>query len=244
MIFDIIRLLIDGNYSLASLASPKWTLWYLLTLAYYRCIAFACRKIDGKVLIISSIVISLVGGGISIGAALSFQRTLTFLPFFILGFVMSRDSIGIDWIRRIPKIVSILIVVASVVYFYSYEGSLVPLFAGSYPYSADSMVNVWTRLIQLCSAFAVGVSILSLVPDFKDYSKMGRKTLFIYMYHTFLIQLVFVYFTRMLNCDSIIILVLCALCNFALLSLLSKVKLLNILLNPVSYFIERKGKRI
>ena len=157
---------------------------------------------------------------------------------------MSRDSIGIDWIRRIPKIVSILIVVASVVYFYSYEGSLVPLFAGSYPYSADSMVNVWTRLIQLCSAFAVGVSILSLVPDFKDYSKMGRKTLFIYMYHTFLIQLVFVYFTRMLNCDSIIILVLCALCNFALLLLLSKVKLLNVLLNPVSYIIERKGKRI
>ena len=140
-VFDIIRILIDGNYSLASLASPKWTLWYLLTLAYYRCLAFACRKVCGKVLIISSIAISLVGGGISIGAALSFQRTLAFLPFFILGFVMSRDNIGIDWVRRIPKIVSILIVVASVVFFYSYEGSLVPLFAGSYPYSADSIVG-------------------------------------------------------------------------------------------------------
>lgn len=62
-VFDIIRILIDGNYSLASLASPKWTLWYLLTLAYYRCLAFACRKVCGKVLIISSIAISLVGGG-------------------------------------------------------------------------------------------------------------------------------------------------------------------------------------
>ena len=242
LVFDLIRLLIDGNYSFASLLSPKWTLWYLLTLAYYRSIAFMLRKVKRNALVAFSLVASLAGGAICIGAALSFQRTLTFMPFFMLGFVMSRDSIGIEWIRRIPKIVSIVIIVVAIVFFWSYDNSLVPLFAGSYPYSASSIVNIGTRSIQLCCAFLVGIAILSLIPDLKQYSKIGKRTLFIYMYHTFMIQLVFAPLTKLLGHDSFIVLFLCSLCNLFLLIFLSNVKILNILLNPISFYFEHKGE--
>lgn len=83
--------LTSGTISLKGLLTPWWVLWYLLSLIYWRTmIQFIPNKLlsHKKALVFLAVVISLVAGYLPFDRFLSLQRTLAFLPFFLLGYFM------------------------------------------------------------------------------------------------------------------------------------------------------------
>lgn len=82
--------------TLIPLFQPYWTLWYLLSLVYWRLLVqFApSRWIDHQyIVVIASVVLALTTPLIPIGYIASFQRTFTFLPFFMIGYYLRRESL-------------------------------------------------------------------------------------------------------------------------------------------------------
>ena len=89
------------------IANPNY-LWYLLTLIYYRLMVLYIPEKwinNKKGVLAASIVLSLAGGFIPVGYEFSFQRTLAFLPFFVLGYY----SVEYDIQKRVSKMPSALV---------------------------------------------------------------------------------------------------------------------------------------
>ena len=77
---------IDETPAQSFLVSPSWTLWYLVTIVTMRIVLPYMAQLRHPLLI--SIVIALFGGVIPvIGTEFSAARTLTFLPFFVAGWL-------------------------------------------------------------------------------------------------------------------------------------------------------------
>lgn len=238
IVFDIIRILfVEGAGSIQNILTPRWTLWYLVTLAYYRIIAYFLKDVKAIIILALSFLISVLGGFVPIDRLFSIQRTFTFMPFFFLGFVLSRDEIGFDWLKKIPFWVSIPLILAALSVFFFWDQNFHHIFAGFRYYTPEGLVNWWSRSVYLIASMLVGLSVLSLVPDIGRTTFLGRQTLFIYIYHSFLIRYVFSHVTPWLGNDSIPVILLCTVLNLLLLYLMSKVKIFTILLNPVSYYL-------
>lgn len=84
------------------LVSPAWTLWFLVSLATMRIVLPYILKVRHPLLL--SVVIALVSGfSPAIGTEFSAARTLSFLPFFVLGWMAKdRGWLSGDWFVK-PK---------------------------------------------------------------------------------------------------------------------------------------------
>ena len=87
---------------------PQRTLWYLLSLIWWRILLYitpSSIRDNHLKLIVLSIALCLIMGWVPIGPIFSFHRTFSFLPFFVFGYVAAQT----DTINRI-KISPILAV--------------------------------------------------------------------------------------------------------------------------------------
>lgn len=122
IVFQFIRtipILLSGAFSfhsiLSFLLSPKYTLWYLISLIYWRLIVMFIPK---RILIYKPIVIltlcftvSILGGFIPV-KILALQRAMTYLPFFFLGFYSTEIDLR-KWISIIHIGIPIMSILAS-----------------------------------------------------------------------------------------------------------------------------------
>ena len=105
IVFQLIRLCLSGDWSFIDIITPKWTLWYLLSLICWRSIVILLpppSKISQKhklLWFLFSIVLCILVGFIPIETEFSFQRTFNFFPFFLAGFFMK----GTDSLYKIRK---------------------------------------------------------------------------------------------------------------------------------------------
>lgn len=102
---------------------PRWTLWYLLSLIWWRLILyitpFSIRN-NHLLLVVISVVLCLVMGWVPIGPIFSFHRTFSFLPFFVLGYVAAQTG-TINRIKMSPILaVALMILVGGGVFSSSY----------------------------------------------------------------------------------------------------------------------------
>lgn len=88
---------VDETPAESFLVSPSWTLWYLVTIVTMRILLPYLAQLRHPLLV--SIAIALAGGVIPvIGTEFSAARTLTFLPFFIAGWLArTRGWLDGDW---------------------------------------------------------------------------------------------------------------------------------------------------
>lgn len=178
---------------------PRWTLWYLLSLCLWR---FGVQLFGGLLsptrFLIISILIGLISGFIPIGPLLSLQRTLTFAPFFALGYYCGRNRIDLNFIKRIPLWLSIFIVAILFISVFLIESSrlgdfpLIPFLRGMYGFSYfpeySPILLVVLRLVSYAISIVVSVCVLRMVPYNESWlSKQGLDTLFYYVYHPLLI---------------------------------------------------------
>lgn len=89
-----IKILSGTHYTMLNIITPSFTLWYLLSLVYWRCILqYIPSKFDNFYIVLPlTIIISLLGGLIPLTKEFSIPRTLTFMPFFFLGYYTKKNN--------------------------------------------------------------------------------------------------------------------------------------------------------
>lgn len=200
---------------------PYWTLWYLLSLIFWRLIGAGIYKINKRIcskvkivniVIIGITIIAAIFSGIMYnGRILSIQRTINFLPFFLLGFLF-RDKLTNHSILSV--IISYTIIAIT----------LIACFLGAAPLQYDYMYilwggnhyclsEIWLKAILYVISIVVSLCvwqiftnrggkkqiakriIVSLPPLLRLKNRIrelvsfiGRKSLFFYLYHGLIIK--------------------------------------------------------
>lgn len=252
VVFQIIRttfqVLLGGELGIDCLYTPQWTLWYLVALIYWRLMIYYMPERwlnHRKVLIVVSVFISLLAGFIPLGHPFAVQRTLTFLPFFLLGYY-SMDVDIRNYINKIPTLCAFSILIVVLAFFFMVFGdkSLSFVHHGVFPYWTGDLVHTIhhfvARIIYIPIAILLSIMVMRLVPTNDTFAKWGRKTMFIFIYHTFAINILIELTKRNIIPQNEILLFVYAVIITLGLLFLSRFKLLNICLNPISFYRDRK----
>ena len=252
IVFQVVIILLRGNITIRSIPSiiiyPQFMLWYLLCLVSWRLMVYF---IPEKVIrnypiwvILTCIFISLFGGFIPVGSVFSLQRTMTFLPFFFLGYYAKNIELK-KHIAKIPSFLAFAILLSVfLIHFFILNRPLLFVFLGKTTYWSNvefsPLLLCFFRCLFLLSATIVGVMVMRLVPTSPLLSRWGNITLFIYIYHSFAIGALRLAIKHDYFPPNMWILIILAVVITMGLVLLSHIKVLNILLNPISYFLKKK----
>lgn len=176
-------LVYGSHFSINGYLKPALAMWYLLCLFYWRCAYRLFQPMGIKPLfaLIASIILSIIAGFIPLGNDdLAFQRTFSFLPFFIFGLILKDKGLTKKLTHlNVPFMVMLLLM--SLVC-----ARLLPNFMPSSPY------EVWNdmilRLVQTIIAFIICIGIIRFLPrKMPDlFCSLGQWTLYYYLYHTFM----------------------------------------------------------
>lgn len=249
VVFQIIRTACSvshgADFTIKGLFCTKWIMWYLLSLTYWRLIVYftptrwLCYH---KSIIAISLIISITIGFVPIHSFLGIQSTLAFLPFFVLGYY----SVEIDirrYINSIPKMVAIGGVLAIFCFFYFMLNTNLSFVPACLPYWTDDLLHTLIRFGARCIYIPLGivssVMVMRLIPTNKKLAEWGLATLFIFIYHSFALrEFLFLLIDRDCIPSNEWYLFIYSIIIFGGLLLLSRVKVFNILLNPISYYKE------
>lgn len=255
IVFQIIKSILlffhGGEITIQCLTTPNWTLWYLVALIYWRLMIYVIPKEwleNYKFVLLVSFAISLLAGFIPVDLQFVIQRTLSFLPFFFLGYYSVNWDI-ISHIKKIPYMVSISILfVTFIIFYFILDRDLFFIHHCTYSYWTDDMTHTLIRFLArfvfiLCS-IVLSIAVMSLVTINSNFAKWGRITLFIYLYHTFAVREVLIPLIErnFIPQNEILLIIYAVIITFGLL-FLSRVRFLTILLNPISYLFSNKQNK-
>ncbi len=238
-VFQFIRICLFHDYSFTSILTPKSSLWYLLSLVYWRSTCYFLSKyFPGKrfkiVLVITSIL-SILLGYINIGTILSFQRTFSFAPFFFLGYYLQDKEI-FTFIKSKSKLFSIIIIVCNIVALVLINKNLSIYLHQSYPYIEYSL-NIYmspiVKALILTDSFLMSYAFANILPTIKFKHRVD--TLIIYVFHYFFVDIYAIahFPSHPLLCLSYSVIV------FVILYYLQSNKMLLFICNPISKTIEK-----
>lgn len=162
-----------------TLITPFYTLWYLVSLITWRILlVFFHDKIGDKSLVLISFSICALSGLVPVGNPFSVQRTLVFLPFFVLGYVCRKNAL-LQKIDKTPYYLSILLFFIGIVL-----SKYIPMYMPTQPY--QNLHSVIVRFAQTFNALLITYAILRLsnIAIIKKVAKYGKYTLWIYLGHT------------------------------------------------------------
>lgn len=246
----ICRLVVNrGSFSIVNaIIYPEMTMWYLQCLIYWRLFVLLVPSsiINQKLrVLIGSFVVCIIAGFLPVSREFSIQRALCFSPCFFLGYYSFNIDIK-NVVKRVPLIASLatFIMVFIVIYFWVNKDISMVL-SGAIPYIADGIFNNNLLLGRFCFmifAIILSVSFLKLTPENKYLSKWGRATLFVYMYHLFFEAVLKIIVHKGYLPDGFFPILFYSVVLMLFLLWCSNIRLLNIILNPISYLIEKKIK--
>lgn len=256
LLFQLLHYLIplpfdDGGITwLRYLVFPAWTLWYLLSLATWKIFVFligsetlAKRK---RIVVILSFVLCFASGFIPLTTQFSFQRTLSFLPFFVCGYYCSPLDIK-TFLRKIPAYIPLAVFICAIAGLYLLVGrDLGPITSGSADYyhmHDNPLVAGALRLCFMVCAALLSLSVMRLVPSSPFLADLGKHSLFIYILHPFIATVVFLSIRRWPVLGSTLSLFLLSAFTTYVLYLAAKTKL-SLVLNPVSNLCRLKPSNI
>ena len=222
-----------GNFlSLEYLCVPYWTLWYLLSLIFWRIMLhFSPRFLLGKPIIYLSIafLIAIASGLMPYGRLFSIQRTLNFYPFFLCGYFMKGQVIPKKLWKNWVSVLCIIVV-----------GCAICL--GLYPSNADMLLRgvdhygvsvIPTKMCLLVCSFVMSISVLNLSKDNRLLSSIGKDSLLYYLYHGLLIKFLFNPIIRYFELPTSLLWILVYCCAILLIIYcLGRIKLFRWLINP------------
>lgn len=196
--FNIIWYAIASIWSgeiIFSLFNPGWTLWYLISLFVWRVSIKYLVKVRYILLIsiITSLLISIIPNSNSLGFIL---RTVTFLPFFLIGYFTKEKNIS--YIKTINNGFSFIILgIFGVLSYCIASNNIVnhKFFYNSQSYydtGLTTLDGVMFRILLYTSSFVLGVCIINITPKVKIFfTNIGKETMNIYVLHIYLVLLVY-----------------------------------------------------
>ena len=174
---------------------PGWTLWFLLSLFFWRISLKYLVKI--KYILPISFLLGLIVGLVSNGSILSFSRTIVFLPFFLLGYYCNMDKLKKidDSINAWIALFGVALFVALALFLADKNIIDYKFLYGSYSYS-ELGLNLWQgilyRTLLYLSSIALSIFVCAITPIRKTfYTSIGKSTMYIYAFHTYLVLIVF-----------------------------------------------------
>ena len=197
LILCILRLYMGEAFSLTMLTVPYWALWYMLSLFWWRLLVNFINptKYNNMFCIIVSLSMCLIAGYIDVTYFVSFQRTFYFFPFFMLGHCLAIDKKDIKKYCMSLKL-SMMILITALVDFIGICGvggvTFKQLLYGAYIYdtSLDMFYPMLVRLSIILMSYIISLSFLSVCMHIKEkqwLQKIGKSTLFFYIYHTLIL---------------------------------------------------------
>ncbi len=170
---------------------PQWALWFLFSLFSWHILLVLFKKLSPVSGISLAILIGLMVGYFGdIGHTFSLSRTFVFFPFFLAGFWITEKQI-MQVKRRGVKIASIIIMasIAAGIYFAPQLNSGWLLASKSYGDLGMTEFGGMARLLVYLTATLMVTSFLAWVPKRKlNITKLGTRTLYVYLLHGFFIQ--------------------------------------------------------
>lgn len=236
LVFQFIRLVLAGKYSIVDLLSTQYTLWYLLCLVYWRvAVYFLAKRFSIGTVLCLSIIISL-GAGFIPTNILTFQRACSFFPFFVFGCYCRTHNIlyKIDKIRASLSFVTLLMAIIICILAELYgEIDLAHVFKGTILYTnyTDMVIRGGWLVISL----VISLCIYRLIPDRTMFAKYGGCTLVIYLLHSFFTQ----QFGKLINhhilYNDLITCMVFSLVVFLFCAYLSRFRIIKILTQPITF---------
>ena len=228
-------------YNVTHLYDPADGLWYLVSLFFWRIfLNYTPQNIKNKTILHFCLIIgiSLLAGFVPLGRIMSFQRTFAFYPLFVFGYYLK------DWyvkLRSIPKLVPVAVLLLYVVLIFFTSVPPINVLLQRTPYdTANIAMSILSKGFFYAWTIPISLSVISLFPDIKLFSKEGSYTLFYYMYHMFFVLLFrYLVINTGLECDILTVFIY-AFVSFATMALLRHITVFSFLINPLS-FIKKKS---
>lgn len=175
------------------LMHPKFTLWYLMALFFWKAATPYFKKIPGY-FALSLLLGFAIGFSPMKDNYLTIPRALVFYPYFLAGSCLEKDTvnkirskyIGKVKLSSLCSIVFAIISICVLLFAYKFPGSP-QIFYGRYSYATMKQApafGVAMRLLAYMIGFAVTYGLLAILPD-KEYrfSYIGQRTLQVYLFH-------------------------------------------------------------
>ena len=174
-----------------NLLAPRYTLWYLLTCFWLNLSEYIIKKIKPKKAVVISLIIAALCGFIPfVGEDLSISRTLTLLPFYVIGYYNKELKIK-ELITKYKYIFYILTM--GILVFYLLNQDIIRFkdvyMKYSYYEYENILDNFITRIILIPINFIFCITVANLMTKSKSiFSNIGNKTLYIYISHGAIIK--------------------------------------------------------
>ena len=240
IVIQLIHSVLNDSINFHTLLTPRFALWYLLSLVYWKIMLLILpNNVRSNVLIFitSSIILCFASGLVHISTVLSFQRTFAFMPFFVVGYLL-RSYDYRQLLHRINCIISITACIFAFVMLFFINTNFLTCFSGTTFLINNLGGYIISRFLILLCGSVMSISIMRislLIKRSRLLSSIGQASLHIYIFHTFF----YLYLFRPLNergflPNTFLYLMLYSLTIIAVLYLTSKVKLFNMIVNPIS----------
>lgn len=185
-IYEGLEFLLSGHLSVYSgLFAPYWMLWYLTSLLCWRLLLPLFARLQFPVIVAVSIAMIATYSETS-GYFLSISRTLTFFPFFLLGWKYGRTLLNVEHKAFLP--ISIGIVASTVVGCFLLKANFdYRWLYGSYSLNRLGMANLTGstyQLLQYLSCTIIGLAVLHLLSR-RDLglSQVGKRSMYVFLWH-------------------------------------------------------------
>lgn len=251
IVFQLIRcikpILNGGTFFLDyHLLYPKGTLWYLAYLVVYRLFIYympqKCLDRHSIIILISSFVLGLLWGFLPQN---NFEKIISFFPYFLMGYYSVRIDIkGI--VKKLPLTMAVLglVFIFAIIYFaINYHIGYVIYYVDSYYWTDPALapgIFCLFRITAYISCIIISVFIMRIVLYKTVFPEYGSKTLFIYMYHTFIVLALRSFIAKGYLPQNEIILLIYTTAILIGLLLLSKIPFFTFLMNPITYIQKHK----
>ena len=192
IIFNTIWMFTQGTaINKINFFKPIYVFWYLLSLFFWRVTVKYFDRV--KAIVILAFIVGIYCG--CIGEAerfFSISRTVSFFPYFILGYKFKKESIEKN--RKIPKIYSLALIIAAfavTVFLNISETMPVKMYELIQSYKATNLDNLHGMILRgtiYIIATIIIFALVNLMPD-KEFpvTIYGQRTLCIYVLSSFVI---------------------------------------------------------
>lgn len=178
-----------------SLATPHWTLWFLISMLCWKLMVIPFSRLKAYGLPVAVLIGIAAGFSDSIGTEFSVSRTLTFFPFFYLGYLLKREHFTMLLQHRWSKGAGLFVltgVYAACHFLFPKELQDWVLFDSSYhTFGFSAPEGGLVRLVMYIIIFITIFAFMALIPrSHASFTALGKNTLYIYLLHGFFIKTV------------------------------------------------------
>lgn len=175
-----------------SIFYPHWSLWFLISLFSWHMLLIGYKKMHPAIALSLAVTLGIIVGYFDpIGHLFSLSRTFVFFPFFLLGHFASSNQLMVLKQKRV-KILSIVTmsIIAVAIYFLPDINSGWLLASKSYSTLGMETYGSVARISVYLTSFVMAASFLAWVPQRRfAFTKIGERTLYVYLLHGFIVQL-------------------------------------------------------